>query len=314
MAKHSLRVAYGETLIELGKMDADFVVLDADLSSSTQTALFQKQFPLRHVNMGIAESNMCLFAAGLSKVYKVVFASSFAMFLTGRAWEEVRNSIAYDKANVKLVATHAGISVGEDGSSHQANEDIALMRLIPTMQVFVPADYYETIQILKYAYSHEGPMYIRLTREIVEDVFTESYQFKPFEPVAIKENGKARFVIFTTGMTTGLVKQAFSLLEEEKEFFAHFHLPHLKPFNKESLLALTKEAQAIFTFEEHSVIGGLADTILSALNPLQNKPLYKHGVDDVFGKSGKCCDLLDYFNLSAEKIAQQLKNYKKDLI
>lgn len=313
--KQSLRIAYGETLVELGHQDPDFFVLDADLSTSTQTILFKNVFAERHINMGIAESNMCLFAAGLAKTVKTVFVSTFAMFLSGRAWEEIRNSIAYDRANVKLVATHAGISVGEDGSSHQANEDMALMKLIPQMQVFAPADYYETKAIIRYVHAISEPVYIRLSRETVIDVFDDGYQWQPEEPVGIRCFEQSRILIFSTGIMTGIVKEAMEQLETIlQQQFSFYHLPQLKPLKKDSFLDLVKNHCCALSFEEHSVIGGLGDTLLSLFQPEDCLPIYKYGIMDTFGKSGKSDQLFDYFNLSVEKVKQEMIKHIQNYI
>lgn len=304
--KYSLREAYGEKLVQLISNNKNIVVFDADLSSSTQTKKVKDKYPENHFNMGIAENNMCLFASGMSRTNKIVFASSFAIFLAGRSWEMIRNSIAYDNLNVKLVSTHAGVTVGEDGGSHQMNEDIALMRVIPNMEVIVPADRFETQSALDYVVSHNKPSYIRLTRDKGYDIFDSSYKYIPNAIISLRENINSSFVIFTTGIITGFMKQVLDKFEKQNIFLTHFHVSSIKPLNKEKLQQIISSYKGIITFEEHSVIGGLGDSILDAIstNP---KPLFKYGIQDIFTQSGGVSDLLDYYGLSESQIESTLQ-------
>ncbi|HCL56743.1 MAG TPA: transketolase [Spirochaetia bacterium] len=306
MIKKAMREAYGLKLVELGQKNQTIVVLDADLSGSTKTNLFQKQFPDRHFNMGIAECNMLLFASGMSIAGKTVFASSFAMFAAGRAWEIVRNTIAHDKLNVKIVATHAGISVGEDGGSHQANEDIAIMRAIPNMRVLCPADAYETGQIIEYASETEGPFYIRLTRDS-SPVFLEERKtvFNP-EKALVLEEGK-EICIISTGLMTYTALMVQELLKSKNIFASVIHLSSIKPLDEKTLLQSVQKAKLVVVCEEHSIIGGLGSAVAECLSEKSPKKITRIGIPDVFGQSGKSDELFDYYGININKIVEKIE-------
>ena len=304
----SIRSAYGKMLVELGKTNQDIVVLDADLASSTQTILFGKEFPERFFDMGIAEQDMITTAAGLASQGKIPFASTFAMFATGRTYDQIRNSIAYPKFNVKIVATHGGITVGEDGASHQALEDIALMRNIPNMTVIAPADCKECEEVIKYAAEYQGPVYIRIPRTNVPDIFDESYKFN-LKGKIIREGGDVTIV--TNGETLAEVIECANILEKSGIEAKIIHLPVVKPLDNDIIL---KEAQKIgegiklfVTVENHSIIGGLGSAVCEVLS--ENIPTLVHriGINDEFGQSGEQRELMEFYELTAEKLAQKIK-------
>ncbi len=296
------RDAYGETLAELGGENGDIVVLDADLSGSTKTAVFAKKFHERFFNMGIAEANMVGTAAGLAAAGKIPFVSTFAIFAAGRAWEQIRQSVAYPKANVKIVPTHGGVTVGEDGGSHQSVEDIAIMRAIPNMTVIVPADGTETKQAVRAAAAYKGPVYIRLGRNKVPTVFDGSTPF---------EIGKGREVIagtdltfVTTGIMTAQAVVAADLLNKEGISARVVHLGTIKPLDGEILIRAATETGAIVTAEEHSVIGGLGGAVAELLGEHFPVPMKRIGINDRFGTSGKAEELLKYFGLTPEDLVE----------
>ena len=295
------RNAYGEKLAELILKDENIVVLDADLTKSTKTADAKKACPERHFNAGIAEGNMLGMAAGLAASGKTVFASSFAVFATGRAFEIIRNSICYPKLNVKVCATHAGLSVGEDGASHQSIEDVGIMRTLPNMKVFVPCDQYETKAVIEYVSKLNGPCYVRLGRGKVEDVYTEETKFD-FSKVDVLRKGKD-VVLFAMGL---MVQEALKAAEELDATVVN--VSSLKPVDEEGILELLKEHKKAYALEEHNVIGGL----YSAIAEIKAKtdvatPLYPIGVNDTFGESGKAKDVLAKYGLTAENIVKVVK-------
>lgn len=299
----SLRKAYGETLIELGIENKNIVVLDADLSSSTQTKLFAKQFPNRFFNCGIAEQDMIATAAGLASQGKIPFVSTFAMFATGRTYDQIRNSVCYPKFNVKIVATHGGVTVGEDGASHQALEDVALMRNLPNMTVVVPADYKEVQEVIKYAASHDGPMYIRIPRTNLPDIFDNSYKFD-LEPKEIIKG--TDLTIITNGETLKEVLQAEEILHSKGINLQVIHCPVVKPIPLNLLNMIT--TNKVVTVENHSIIGGLGSMIAELIaESAQNIQLKRIGVNDEFGQSGTAKELLDFYGLSANKIAERIQ-------
>ena len=309
--KKSIRSAYGKTLAELGAINENIVVLDADLSCSTQTKVFAQNYPERFFNMGIAEQNMMATAAGLAKEGKIPFASTFAMFATGRAWEQIRNSVAYSKFNVKIVATHGGITVGEDGASHQALEDISIMRSIPGMTVIIPCDYNETVSVIKYAAEYKGPMYIRLARTNVPDVFDEEYNFNPQKAVIVKE-GKDLSVI-TNGETLAEVIDAGEILAQNGVDIEIIHCPVIKPIDKETIINTAKKTGYVITVENHSIIGGLGSAVCEVLS--ENYPIRvsRIGINDEFGQSGEQRALMEFYGLTGEKLAQRiLSEFKKE--
>lgn len=303
MKQESMRKAYSDTLIQLGE-DPNVVVLDADLSSSTQTGEFAKKYPSRFFNMGCAEQNLMGVSAGLAHSGKKVFTSTFAMFATGRPWEQIRNTIAYDKLDVNIVATHSGLTVGGDGASHQALEDIALMRIIPNMQVYVPADAKETKEILMYAYRTSGPKYIRLCRVHSDVIFGDDYKFNG-KATWLKEGSKVTLI--ACGLMVSETLKAAALLEEKGINAGVLNMSALKPIDAE---AVKKAASVgpIVTVEEHNIIGGLGCAVLGAMreNPV---PLKTIGVADKFGQSGSPASLWKKHGLTAEAIAEQVQNW-----
>jgi transketolase len=296
------RDAYGETLAELGGENRDIVALDADLSGSTKTSLFAKKYPERFFNMGIAEANMMGTAAGLAAAGKVPFLSTFAVFAVGRAWEQMRQSVAYPKANVKIVATHGGITVGEDGGSHQSVEDIAIVRAVPNMTVIVPADGVETRMAIRAAAAHKGPFYIRLGRNKVPTIFGEDYSFQIGKGCEMAAGSDLTFV--TTGLMTAQALMAAALLHKEGVSARVVHISTIKPLDQDIILAAAEETGAIVTAEEHSVIGGLGGAVAEFLGEHHPVPLRRVGVRDRFGTSGKAEELMKYFGLLPEDLVE----------
>lgn len=307
--KIATREAYGNALVEYGK-DNRIVVLDADLSKSTKTDNFRKVYPDRFFNMGIAEANMMAVAAGLSTCGKVVFASSFAMFAAERACEQIRNSICYPKLNVKIGATHAGISVGEDGASHQAVEDIAIMRSIPNMTVISPADAIETKYAVKAAIDYNGPVYLRLGRLNVPVIFDESdYKFEIGKGITVVEGTDV--TIIATGLMLHKAIEAKEILAEEGIKARIVNIHTIKPIDKEIIIKAAKETGAIVTAEEHSIIGGLGSAVAEVIVQNYPVPVYMVGVQDTFGRSGKPDLLLEHYGLTAKNIADKAKEAVK---
>ncbi|MBO3444531.1 transketolase family protein [Clostridium sp. CCUG 7971] len=294
------REAYGKALVQLGKENENIVVLDADLSKSTKTADFAKEYKDRFINVGIAEQNLMGLSAGLASFGKVPFASTFAVFATGRAFEIIRNSICYPNLNVKIAATHAGITVGEDGGSHQSIEDIALMSSLPNMTVIVPADEAETVQVIKEAAKINGPVYIRLGRLAAEDLFDETYKFEVGKGVTVKEGND--ITIVTTGLTTNLALEAAKELENDNVSVRVIHMPTIKPIDEEILVKAAKETKCLITFEEHSIIGGLGDRVCSVTSLKSPVKVRKVGIKDTFGQSGTPKELLEHYGLTKENI------------
>ena len=307
--KMATREAYGKALAELGKQ-YDMVVLDADLSKSTKTESFKKQFPERFINTGIAEANMMSTAAGLASCGKVVFASSFAMFAAGRAFEQVRNSIGYPGLNVKIGATHAGISVGEDGASHQCLEDIGLMRTIPNMAIISPADAVEAKAAVEAAIKHYGPVYLRFGRLAVPILFDEAtYQFEWGKGVQLEE-GKDVTVI-ANGLMVPEALKAKTMLEEEGISARVVNIHTIKPIDADIIIKAAKETGAIVTAEEHNIIGGLGSAVAEVLVENAPVPMKRVGVEDKFGKSGKPSELLEWYGLTAKQIVTKVKEVLK---
>lgn len=305
MAKKATRQAYGEALVELGKINENVVVLDADLTKSTKTNMFQKEFPNRHINVGIAEANLIGTAAGLATCGKIPFASSFAVFASGRAFEQIRNTVAYPKLNVKIAPTHAGISVGEDGGSHQSIEDIALMRSIPGMVVLSPADAVETKKMVFAAAEYEGPVYIRMGRLDVPVIFDESYDFQIGVANTLKEGNDVTVV--ATGLMTARALEAAEKLAEEGISVRVVNVGTIKPLDGETILKAAQETKFIVTAEEHSVIGGLGSAVSEFLGEVHPAKVKKIGVYDQFGQSGKAEEVLEKYELTAEKIIKVIK-------
>src|SRR5512135_2789544 len=294
VSKIATRDAYGDALVSLGKKRDDVVVLDADLSGSTKTSKFAKAFPDRFFNIGIAEQDMMGTAAGLAIAGKLPFVSTFAVFATGRAWEQVRQSICYPNMNVKIVASHAGISVGEDGGSHQSVEDIAVMRVIPHMTVIVPADGPETMQAIEAAAGHKGPCYVRVGRNKVPTLFGEDYRF------AI---GKAH--VFNEGRDAAI--KARDLLKAEGIDAGVINMSTIKPIDAETVITAAKKCGAIVTAEEHSIIGGLGGAVAEVLAESAPTPMVRVGIRDAFGTSGDQEGLLKHYGVSVEHIAAAVK-------
>lgn len=304
--KIATRESYGNALVELGKEHEDLVVLDADLAAATKTGIFKKEFPERHIDCGIAECNMMGIAAGLSLTGKVPFASSFAMFAAGRAFEQVRNTIGYPKLNVKIGATHAGISVGEDGATHQCNEDIALMRTIPNMVIINPSDDIEARAAVKAAYEHQGPVYLRFGRlaaPVIND--KADYKFEIGKGVTVRD-GKD-ITIVATGLEVGFALEAADNLAKEGIDARVINIHTIKPIDKDIIIKAARETKKIFTVEEHSVIGGLGSAVCDVLCENAPAPVYKIGMKDRFGESGPAVELLHKYELDAEGIYKQVK-------
>lgn len=302
--KCATRDAYGAALKELGTRD-DILVLDADLAKATKTITFKKEFPEKFIDCGIAESNMMGIAAGLATTGYTVFASSFAMFAAGRAFEQVRNSIAYPKLNVKIGATHAGISVGEDGASHQCCEDIALMRSIPGMVIINPADDVEAKAAVHAAVEHEGPVYMRFGRLAVPRVNAEDYKFELGKGVLLKDGKDVTIV--ATGLMVNEALIAADTLKEEGIDARVINIHTIKPIDKDILVKAAKETGAIVTAEEHSIIGGLGSAVTEVLSEEYPVPVVRLGVNDTFGKSGPALELLKIFGLDSVNIVEKAK-------
>lgn len=298
--KIATRDAYGEAIIELGRELKELVVLDADLSQSTKTAGFARLFPERFFNIGIAEANLMGTAAGLAAAGKIPFVSTFAVFATGRAYDQVRNSIAYPELNVKICATHAGITVGEDGASHQALEDIALMRALPGLTVLVPADAPETKQVVRAAAFHNGPVYVRLGRSEVPVINNGDYEFKLGEIRTLRPGTDV--TIFACGLMVSIALVAADSLQAQGIEAQVVNVATIKPLDPEQI-SLAAATGAVVTCEEHSVIGGLGSAVAEILAECQPTPLERVGVKDVFGQSGPASKLLDLYQLTARDVA-----------
>ena len=303
--KTATRDAYGKALVELGEKNPDVLVLDADLAAATKTGAFKKAFPERFFDTGIAEGNMMGVAAGLATTGYTVFASSFAMFSAGRAFEQVRNTIAYPHLNVKIGATHAGISVGEDGASHQCCEDIALMRSIPGMVILNPADDIEARAAVLAAAEHDGPVYMRFGRLAVPRIFDEDYKFEIGKAVTLKEGSDV--TIIATGLMVNEAIEAAKALEAEGISVELINMHTIKPLDKEAVIKAAKKTGCIVTAEEHNVIGGLGDAVCDAVCEEYPVPVVKLGVEDTFGKSGPAVELLHIFGLDADNIVKKAK-------
>ena len=302
--KIATREAYGAALAEMGEK-YDIVVLDADLSAATKTGVFRKKFPERFFDCGIAESNMVSVAAGLASTGKIPFVSSFAMFSAGRAFEQVRNSIGYPHLNVKIGATHAGVSVGEDGATHQCNEDIALMRTIPGMVVINPADGVSSRAAVEAAILHKGPVYLRFGRLAVPYLYDESLKFEIGKGIKLRDGKDVTIV--ATGLTVYMALEAAKLLETEGISAEVIDFHTIKPIDRELITASAKKTGAVVTTEEHSVIGGLGGAVCELLSESCPTPVIRVGIEDTFGKSGKGAELLGIFGLSPENFVAKAK-------
>lgn len=304
MEKQATREAYGQALVQLGKKYPDVVVLDADLSKSTKTADFAKAFPERFINAGIAEQNMIGMAAGLAAAGKVVYASSFAVFATGRAFEQIRNSLAYPRLNVKVCATHAGVTVGEDGGSHQSVEDLAVMRSVPNMTVVVPADGTSTAQAVEALYKMDGPAYLRLGRPSVPIIYDTKTEFVIGQGIELKKGSDA--TIIACGIMVGKSLEAAAMLAQEGIQVSVVDMHTIKPLDQELIIKKAQETKAILTVEEHSIIGGLGSAVCEVCAENCPVPIKRMGLTDVFGQSGQPDELLQYYGLTKEKIRENL--------
>lgn len=300
--KVATRDAYGKALLVLGEENPNVVVLDADLSKSTKTAEFSKNYPERFFNMGIAEANLLGTAAGLAAAGKTPFASTFAVFATGRAFEQIRNSIAYPKLNVKIAATHAGVSVGEDGGSHQAIEDIAIMRALPNMVVLVPADGEETRQMVLAAAEYNGPVYLRMGRLDVPVIFGEDYHFEIGKAKVLKEGTDV--AIMANGLMVAIALEAAELLASEGISVSVVNVSSVKPIDEETILRVAKETGAVVTAEEHNIIGGLGSAVAEILGEKLPTPMVRVGLKDTFGESGRPYELLEKYGLTKENLVK----------
>jgi len=306
MVKKATRESYGEALAELAEAYPQMVVLDADLAAATKTGTFKKACPERFIDCGIAECNMVGIAAGLATCGKIPFATSFAMFAAGRAFEQVRNSVGYPHLNVKIVGSHAGISVGEDGATHQCNEDLALMRTIPNMVVLNPSDHYEMKAAVKAAIEYQGPVYLRLGRLAVESFNNaDDYHFEIGKGVTLRDGKDVTIV--ATGLMVSRALEAVNTLAEQGIDARLINIHTVKPLDRELILKAAKETGRIITVEEHNVIGGLGDAVCGLLSEECPTPVTKIGVNDVYGHSGPAVDLLDEFGLNAAHIVEVTK-------
>ena len=309
MSKIATRDAYGKTLVKLGETNDNVVVLDADLSKSTKTNDFSKSFPNRFFNMGIAEQNLVGAACGFATAGKIPFVSTFAMFATGRAFEVIRNSVCYPKLNVKICATHAGITVGEDGASHETVEDIAIMRAIPNMTVVVPADGIETEKVVLEAAKFNGPMYVRLGRSGVPTLFNEDYKFEIGKGTVLRDGNDA--TIIACGIMVNEAVIAHEELKSEGINVRVINMSTIKPIDKELIIKAAKETKAIITAEEHSVIGGLGAAVSEVVSEECPVIVKKVGVNDVFGESGTPAELLEKHGLTAKNLVKIVKETLK---
>ena len=306
--KIATRESYGQALAELGKLHDDVVVLDADLAGATKTSVFKNAFPERFVDCGIAEANMLTAAAGISTTGKVPFASTFAMFAAGRGFEQIRNSIGYPQNNVKIGATHAGISVGEDGATHQCNEDIALMRTIPGMVVISPADDVEARAAVFAAYEHKGPVYLRFGRLGVPVINEEeTYHFEIGKGIVMREGKDV--TIIATGLEVGESLKAAQLLAEDGIDAQVINIHTIKPLDEELIIAAAKETGKVVTVEEHSIIGGLGSAVCDVLSENCPTKVLKIGVMDTFGESGPAVELIKKYGLDSESIYNKVKAF-----
>jgi len=302
--KKSIREAFGKALVGLGNVNPNIVVLDADVSCSTQTKLFAKEFPERFFNVGIAEQNLIATATGLALEGKTPFAATFAVFATGRTYDQIRTSVCYQKANVKIVGTHGGITVGEDGATHQALEDISLMRGLPGMTVIVPADCNECEQAIKFAAEHDGPVYIRIARNNLPDIYKTDYKFDPYKAVLLKA-GKD-LTIVSNGDVLAEACKAAEILETKGISAEVISVPVVKPFDTETILNSAQKTGFVVTLENHSIIGGIGSAVCETLAEKCPTKVLRIGIEDRFGQSGTPNDLLKYYGLDAESVVNKV--------
>lgn len=302
---NSIRKAFGKTLAEIGELNEKIIVMDADLACSTQTKIFADKFPDRFFDCGIAEQNMLATAAGLASEGKIPFVASFAVFVTGRTYDQIRNGICYPNFNVKIVGTHGGVTVGEDGATHQALEDISLMRGLPHMTVIVPADCKECQEAIKYAALHEGPTYIRIPRSNVPDVFDENYSFNIHKAVVVEEGTDVS--VFTNGETLAEVLLAAEELKKDNISLEVINVPVVKPLDFQTVIESVKKTKLAITVENHSIIGGLGSAICETLADKLPSKVYRFGIHDEFGQSGKAEELIEYYGLDSKTLAKRIR-------
>ena len=302
--KKATRQSYGEALLELGKENKNIVVFDADLSTATKTNIFAKEFPERFYDMGIAEQNMISTAAGMSTCGKIPYASTFAVFAAGRAYDQIRNSVCYPKLNVKICATHAGVTVGEDGATHQMIEDISLMRTLPNMTVLSTSDDVQTKWAVKEISKINGPVYLRLSRLATPIIYDENQKFEIGKAVQIGEGTDA--TIFATGVTVSEAIKAQEILENKGIKVRVVDIHTVKPIDKDMIIKCAKETKKLISVEDHNVIGGLGSAISEVLTEEYPVKLLRMGINDTFGKSGKATELMNYFGITAENIVEKV--------
>lgn len=302
---NSIRKAFGKTLAEIGELNKKIIVMDADLACSTQTKIFADKFPDRFFDCGIAEQNMLATAAGLASEGKIPFVASFAVFVTGRTYDQIRNGICYPNFNVKIVGTHGGVTVGEDGATHQALEDISLMRGLPHMTVIVPADCKECQEAIKYAALHEGPTYIRIPRSNVPDIFDENYSFNIHKAVVVEEGTDVS--VFTNGETLAEVLLAAEELKKDNISLEVINVPVVKPLDFQTVIESVKKTKLAITVENHSIIGGLGSAICETLADKLPSKVYRFGIHDEFGQSGKAEELIEYYGLDSKTLAKRIR-------
>lgn len=302
---NSIRKAFGKTLAEIGELNEKIIVMDADLACSTQTKIFADKFPDRFFDCGIAEQNMLATAAGLASEGKIPFVASFAVFVTGRTYDQIRNGICYPNFNVKIVGTHGGVTVGEDGATHQALEDISLMRGLPHMTVIVPADCKECQEAIKYAALNEGPTYIRIPRSNVPDIFDENYSFNIHKAVVVEEGTDVS--VFTNGETLAEVLLAAEELKKDNISLEVINVPVVKPLDFQTVIESVKKTKLAITVENHSIIGGLGSAICETLADKLPSKVYRFGIHDEFGQSGKAEELIEYYGLDSKTLAKRIR-------
>lgn len=302
---NSIRKAFGKTLAEIGDLNEKIIVMDADLACSTQTKIFADKFPDRFFDCGIAEQNMLATAAGLASEGKIPFVASFAVFVTGRTYDQIRNGICYPNFNVKIVGTHGGVTVGEDGATHQALEDISLMRGLPHMTIIVPADCKECQEAIKYVALHEGPTYIRIPRSNVPDIFDENYSFNIHKAVVVEEGTDVS--VFTNGETLAEVLLAAEELKKDNISLEVINVPVVKPLDFQTVIESVKKTKLAITVENHSIIGGLGSAICETLADKLPSKVYRFGIHDEFGQSGKAEELIEYYGLDSKTLAKRIR-------
>ena len=304
--KNSIRKSFGSTLAMLGEKNKDIVVMDADLACSTQTIMFGNKYPERFFDNGIAEQDMIATAAGLASEGKIPFVSTFAMFATGRTYDQIRNSICYPEFNVKIVGTHGGVTVGEDGATHQALEDVSLMRSIPNMTVVVPADCKECEEVIKFAADYKGPMYIRLSRCNVPDIFSEDYKFDLNAKVLVEGSD---VTLISNGESLAEAIEASNELQKHGINAEVIHVPVVKPIDSKTIIDSAKKTNKVVVVENHSIIGGLGSAVCEVLSENYPTKILRIGVNDEFGQSGKSDELVKFYGLDSESIVEKVENF-----